>query len=35
MDRNLLLQTFNEQINGKNHSKGMRIIDNDLISSYF
>lgn len=33
MDRNLLLQTFNEQISGKNHSKGIRIIDNDLISS--
>ncbi|AGK98640.1 DEAD/DEAH box helicase [Clostridium pasteurianum] len=33
MDRNLLLQIFNEQISGKNHSKGLRIIDNDLVSS--
>ena len=33
MDRNLLLQIFNEQISGKNHSKGLRIIDNDLVSA--
>ncbi|MHC6180164.1 DEAD/DEAH box helicase [Clostridium sp. JNZ X4-2] len=33
MDKDKLLQLFNEQISGKNHGKGMRIIDNDLVSS--
>ncbi|AJA49224.1 superfamily II DNA/RNA helicase, SNF2 family protein [Clostridium pasteurianum DSM 525 = ATCC 6013] len=33
MDKNLLMQIFNEQITGKNHSKGLRIVDNDLVSS--
>lgn len=33
MDKNLLIQIFNEQITGKNHSKGLRIVDNDLVSS--
>ncbi|MCH4198824.1 MAG: DEAD/DEAH box helicase [Clostridium tyrobutyricum] len=33
MDRDKLLQIFNEQISGKNHVKAMRIINNDLISS--
>lgn len=33
MDKDLLLQIFNEQISGKNHAKGQRIINNDLISS--
>ncbi|MDF2504839.1 DEAD/DEAH box helicase [Clostridium sp.] len=33
MNRDLLLQIFNENTSGKNHSKGKRIIDNDLVSS--
>ena len=33
MNRDLLLQLFNEQISGKNHAKGQRIIENDLVSS--
>ncbi|MCC9295796.1 DEAD/DEAH box helicase [Clostridium sp. WLY-B-L2] len=33
MNKDRLLQLFNEQISGKNHAKGMRIIDNDLVSS--
>ncbi|WP_446898971.1 DEAD/DEAH box helicase [Clostridium sp. LBM24168] len=33
MDRDKLLQVFNEQISGKNHIDGIRVIDNDLVSS--
>ncbi len=33
MDRNALLQIFNEQISGKNHAKGLRVFDNDLVSN--
>lgn len=33
MDRNELLQVFNSQISGKNTSKGLRVINNDLVSS--
>lgn len=33
MDKSLLMQIFNEQITGKNHSKGLRIVDNELVSS--
>ncbi len=33
MDKNVLLQIFNEQISGKNHAKGLRVFDNDLVSN--
>ncbi|NLU06813.1 MAG: ATP-dependent helicase [Clostridiales bacterium] len=33
MNREKLLQLFNEQVSSKNHAGGMRIIDNDLVSS--
>ncbi|MCH3963112.1 MAG: DEAD/DEAH box helicase [Clostridium sp.] len=33
MDRNKLLKIFNSQISGKNHSKGIRVFNGDLVSS--
>ncbi|PRR81435.1 DEAD/DEAH box helicase [Clostridium luticellarii] len=33
MNKDRLLRLFNEQISGRNHDKGMRIIDNDLVPS--
>jgi SNF2 family DNA or RNA helicase/predicted nucleic acid-binding Zn finger protein len=33
MDKDKLVQIFNEQTSGKNHVKGMRVLNNDLVSS--
>jgi SNF2 family DNA or RNA helicase len=33
MDKNTLLQIFNEQTSGKNHSNGLRVLKNDLVAS--
>ncbi|KHD36784.1 helicase [Clostridium acetobutylicum] len=33
MDKNELLQIFNESVAGKNQSKGQRVFENDLVSS--
>ncbi|MCY6483879.1 SNF2 helicase associated domain-containing protein [Clostridium aestuarii] len=33
LSENMLLQIFNEETSGKNHSKGQRVLNNDLVSS--
>ncbi len=33
LNENMLLQIFNEETSGKNHAKGQRVLNNDLVSS--
>lgn len=32
MNKDYLIQIFNQQVSGKNYAKGQRIIDNDLVA---